>query len=511
MNFDNFKDHLDRYCNGELCEDEFKALEKAMLEDPEKRFYYLRYMNLDAGLKDSLDSEIKEVQTEPATSSERLWFRAAMFFFALGGLLFILISVPQKNSSIVNIQVADALKNDGVAIITKAVGFDRSQAGIAKGTTLKPGLLEISSGILQVELYSGVSLILEGPANVDIVDEMNVVCLNGQLRANVPPQAIGFKVKAKDYDVVDLGTEFSVSVNQDTGRSDFLVHDGEIELYKQDQRLSLLKQGQGVGYENGKSLPHSIQTTSFSSIDSLDLKQGNERFVEWQRHAEAMRGNKDVALFYDFENVQSWTRTLNNKSSLQSPELNGAIVGCQWTQGRWKEKGALDYKSISDRVRLNLSGEFDSVTFSAWVRIDSFDRWLSSLFLTDNYDRGEMHWQLSDKGEIILGINASGIGNTFSPPVISPEHLGQWLYIVTVVDQQKNKVVHYLNGRKVHERSFEKNFKASFGNVELGNWKNHANKDAIRSLNGRMDEFILFKRALSSEEILSFYQSGKPE
>jgi hypothetical protein len=79
------------------------------------------------------------------------------------------------------------------------------------------------------------------------------------------------------------------------------------------------------------------------------------------------------------------------------------------------------------------------------------------------------------------------------------------------VDQEKNKVLHYLNGNKVHERNFEPNFKANFGNVELGNWRNHAKKDAIRSLNGRMDEFVLFKRALSSEEVLSFYQSGKPE
>lgn len=511
MNFDSFKDHLDRYCNGELSEDEFKAMEKAMVEDRDKRAYYLRYMNLDAGLKESLDSEIKEIETGPVVQKEKLWLRAAVFFFALGGLIFLLISIPQRNSSVLKIQVADDLKNDGVAIITKAVGFERTQAGIAKGTTLKPGLLEISAGILQVELYSGVSLILEGPANIDIVDEMNVVCLNGQLRANVPPQAIGFKVKAKDYDVVDLGTEFSVSVDQQTGRSDFLVHDGEIELYKKDQRLSLLQKGQGVGYENGEVRPHSIQTTSFSNIDSLDQKQGNRRFLEWQRHAQSMRQSEDVALFYDFEVTESWARTLQNKSPLQQPGLNGAIVGCQWTQGRWKEKGALDYKSISDRVRLNLQGEFDSVTFSAWVKIDSFDRWLSSLFLTDGWDRNEMHWQLSDKGEIILGINAPGIGNTFSPPVITPEHLGQWLYIVTVVDQGDNKVLHYLNGTKVHERLFGNNFKAQFGNVELGNWKSNASRDAIRSLNGRMDEFILFKRALSSEEILSFYQSGKPE
>jgi hypothetical protein len=511
MNLENFKDLLDRYCNGELNDDEFIVMEQAMIEDQDKRSYYLRYMNLDAGLKESLDSEIKEVKSKPVIQTDRVWLRAAVLFFALGGLVFILFSFSNKGTSIVNIQVADELKNDGVAIITKAVGFDRTQAGIAKGTTLKPGLLEISTGILQVELYSGVSLILEGPANINIVDSMNVICLDGQLRANVPPQAIGFKVKAKEYDVVDLGTEFSVSVDQKSGRSDFLVHDGEIELFKQDQRLSLLKKGQGVGYENGKSLPHSIQTTSFSNIDSLDQKQGNRRFLEWKVHAENMRNNQDVALFYDFENSQSWNRTLENKSSFQQPGLNGAIVGCQWTEGRWKDKGALDYKSISDRVRLNLQGEFESVTLTAWVKIDSFDRWLSSLFLTDGYDRNELHWQLSDEGEIILGINVPGIGNTFSPSVITPEHLGQWLYIVTVVDQEKNKVLHYLNGNKVHERNFEPNFKANFGNVELGNWRNHAKKDAIRSLNGRMDEFVLFKRALSSEEVLSFYQSGKPE
>ena len=60
-------------------------------------------------------------------------------------------------------------------------------------------------------------------------------------------------------------------------------------------------------------------------------------------------------------------------------------------------------------------------------------------------------------------------------------------------------------------RKINVNFDITFGGVELGNWKAWTGKDNIRSLNGRMDEFVLFSRALSREEVSDLYFQGKPE
>ena len=53
----------------------------------------------------------------------------------------------------------------------------------------------------------------------------------------------------------------------------------------------------------------------------------------------------------------------------------------------------------------------------------------------------------------------------------------------------------------------------SIGNASIGNWGDPIRADphfAVRNLNGSMDEFALFKAALSSEEIKELYDHGKP-
>jgi hypothetical protein len=50
------------------------------------------------------------------------------------------------------------------------------------------------------------------------------------------------------------------------------------------------------------------------------------------------------------------------------------------------------------------------------------------------------------------------------------------------------------------------------GNVELGNWGSPIDGShyGIRHLNGRMDEFAIFGRALKEADVREFYQVGAP-
>ena len=42
---------------------------------------------------------------------------------------------------------------------------------------------------------------------------------------------------------------------------------------------------------------------------------------------------------------------------------------------------------MSDRVRIEVPGEFPQLTLAAWVRIEGVNNWLSSLMLTDDGNR----------------------------------------------------------------------------------------------------------------------------
>jgi len=204
---------------------------------------------------------------------------------------------------------------------------------------------------------------------------------------------------------------------------------------------------------------------------------------------------------------------LQNNGPIKSPALNGAIVGCRWTEGRWPGKSALEFKGVEDRVRLSIPGEFHSITLSCWVRIDGFDRRLGSLFLTDGHSIGEPHWQFTDNGQMLLGVKVDSQHSMdyLSGSDLKQIDLGRWIHLACVYDDEKSEVVHYIDGERVYSFPISQHLGLRFGGVELGNWMPEDLKnDRIRNLNGRIDEFLLLDRSLSDDDIKDMYIMGRP-
>jgi len=224
------------------------------------------------------------------------------------------------------------------------------------------------------------------------------------------------------------------------------------------------------------------------------------------------------------------------------------VVGCLWCPGRWPGKTALEFKRTSDRVRVNIPGQFDQLSFATWVRIEGLNNWFSSLILSDDWDPGEAHWQLTMHGEIELAVcetiealhdgessPAPNLERQESPqdhtvwrakgsdyrtsPILGPSYLGQWVHIATVYDKDHNFVAHYLNGNCVAQKKLRLPIPLRIGSATIGNWaltKQLLDKpprilNPTRSLNGRIDEFVILQRALSGEEIKQMYELGKPD
>jgi hypothetical protein len=102
-----------------------------------------------------------------------------------------------------------------------------------------------------------------------------------------------------------------------------------------------------------------------------------------------------------------------------------------------------------------------------------------------------------------------------SPPVLSAEQFGVWMHLAVVMDGPSKQLVHYVNGSPVshHRLRFAPPFR--IGTAELGNWNavGFPGNDPflIRNFSGVMDEFCLFKRALSAAEIRTLYTDGRPQ
>jgi hypothetical protein len=503
---------LHKYCNQTASKEESLELETLLLTDVDLRQDFRDIMNLDAGLKEVAEMELlNSNQTGNIIAIPRNIKLLAVAIILL--LCFNLIFIFQKPKTLPDIsENLHSNRQQSIALITKAVAV-KSDTLFEVGQSVKAGQLKFSEGILQIEFFSGATIIVEGPANLTLIDSMNIFCKQGKIRARVAPQAQGFSIKTTDINIVDLGTEFALNVPED-GQSSVHVFEGEVELHSmtKSKLLTNLSADTAATWKNQLITPIQLSNDfiSFESMQNLSREFNKKQLTKWHIYAEKMRRRQDVILFYSFENNKSWSRTLQNESLNKSPKLNGAIVGCHWSEGRWQGKGALDFKSTGDRIKLEIPGTYDDMTFSCWVRIESFDRWLSSLLLTDGYKSGSLHWQLSDSGEIILGARSNG--NTFSPPLITPDDLGRWLHIVTVYNSKEKEVVHYLNGKAVVRGKIKKLQKITLGKADIGNWTSeNIFENKIRSLNGRLDEFIIFSTPLNEAEIAQLYQQGKPE
>lgn len=506
--------------DGTASADELTELNNLLNGDPDACERYLDLAEVHASLlqEHSADDQIGELaKTVPfsapsrgkVASFKRNWWPALAAAAAIA-LLVNGYALWKQNTPTAEEAVSD---NAGVAVLSRAVDaeWDDSAAIPVEGDAISAGPVVLKSGLAQLEFFSGATVILEGPARIELKSAWEVECMKGKLRAFVPEPAQGFTIETPEYRAVDLGTEFALSVGSD-GNSEVHVVDGEVRLDDlKGKELHLLRAGNGMLSRNHTFEPVEGGGNSYVGREQLlDLvhAEGANRFREWQSIRDRLRQDAATLVLFDFEGQNPWDRQLQNHAGKKP---NGAIIGARWTEGRWPGKNALEFKRITDRVRLHIPGTFEELTFATWVRIEGLDRWLSSLILTDGFEIGEVHWQISDKGELVLGIShGNGDPNTTSPPVIHPDDLGRWLHLAVTVNRSTGEVVHYLNGKEV-VRDIRKNLPPlQIGNAEIGNWRPEQKSHPIRSLNGRVDDFAILRRAMTGEEIAQLYQAGNP-
>ena len=525
---------LDQWSCGELSEQETAELRTLLRDSEEARERYVQWQMLTAALTmESGSLPIEDAPPRPAAKTEPKPLAWKTLLVIAAGIAFAAIATrwaylevqPEAVAQSPSQDVADDREptSQGIAVVTRLVDAAWREQAIEVGDALTPGRLNLKSGYAQIEFFCGASVILQGPAEMDLVSATAARVVRGRLRAQVPPAARGFQIDVDGMKVVDLGTEFGLSVSPDG--ADVQVFDGEVELHPRDAAKQLVKAGQGYSRSEGQLKETAVTPEDYVDLAALDghaRDQTSERFERWQTYARRQRNDPRLVAYYAPDQSDRWQRKLSNSAVPSNTELDGAIVGARRVTGRWPGKGALEFKQPGDRVRVNIPGEFRSLTFACWVKIDSLDRWYNSLFLTDNYQRGEPHWQILDTGQLFFSVRVSVADGgpehkkVLSPPFWDPTLSGKWLHLATTYDVDAKRTTHYLNGRQLIQESIPDQQlvpTTRIGMASIGNWSVPTKPDAhfaIRNLNGCIDEFAIFKAALSAQEIAEMYENGTP-
>lgn len=392
-----------------------------------------------------------------------------------------------------------------VAVLSRAVNLQWEGQAHLPGTPLVPGVLRLKSGLVQIEFYQGARITLEGPAELRLISSNEAACSRGKLSAHVPPQARGFRVHTPRGTLVDLGTDFGLDLT--AAEPAVHVFKGEVEFHPDDSPMRQVLAGEARALGD-PSQALAARPEDFSSLGELEARTAESQrlaFESWIGRASRWNEDPSLLLRLDFQD-NTLTRSLRNHAAHAPAVPEGSIVGCEWTEGRWQGKRALQFRNISDRVRLSVPGDYASITLCAWVRVNGLDRAFNSLFMSEGFRDGAVHWQITRGGALRLGI-ASRSGHPSqdydTPLLFTAERFGQWLHLATVFDAAAGQVRHYVGGALVATEKVRNLFPLHPGMAELGNWNDRPRGDrvAIRHFSGAMDEFLLFQRPLEAQEI----------
>lgn len=529
MNLNERATLIDELIDGSISEADFLRLEAEMRVNPEVRQAYYQRLKLD----NALTAEAEVLASEDDKTVVPFWLEHARGLLSMAAIaVFTLLSIlgwqvsqaPNPEKPLIAVEPVAT----GFAILadhSSAVWKDRPY--LDRGDLLPQGMLEMESGIAQLELFSGVTVIVEGKAEFEIHSPMEMTVAQGKVRALVPTAAQGFKVSTPSGEVVDLGTEFALDVTSE--RSDMRVLDGEIEWHPNAKAKQLLTDGQSLRWTvGGQSAEGNSLAPSLPGINDLEkhfAQIKEERRMAWTEHSVAMGQDSRIIAYYPMKADTGWSRDVTDESPSQ---LHGTIVSARRDADRWDQSSsAVNFSPAGSRVRVAIPGEHHSLTFYCWARIDSLDRMYNSLFLTDGHDLHEPHWQIMSDGRLFFsvkkqeaivrdGVKIADKHIAYSPSFWDPSLSGKWFQIVTVYDANEGTTTHYVNGEVISKDHLPERYvvdTVKIGNASIGNW-NEPTRDeplfALRNLNGAIDEFAIFNEALDAEEIASLYEQGRP-
>lgn len=219
---DKLLDLANDYAEGELTEAQRQQLDDWLQSDESARRVFADFMHDHAALYwDQVSESQAEVIDFPAPSVfsrlNGIWGIAAALIVLAGVLVF-------RNETTVEDSTFATMEK------TRAAKWESGNLPTADGARLGEGRLRLAEGLATLRFDSGAEVVLEAPAEIQLVDRMNCVLTRGTAVADVPDSALGFQIVTPSANVVDYGTRFAVNVDSASGATQTQVFEGVVEV-----------------------------------------------------------------------------------------------------------------------------------------------------------------------------------------------------------------------------------------------------------------------------------------
>jgi hypothetical protein len=237
--------------NGEIDAAESQRLDELVATDASLRRLYLNALDLVAGLEwgeqvsqvrswhaDFLPGKAPRPRDDVAVSwiarGKLVWRRqstlarvasiglAAMVFY---GTFAILAWNLRPEKKLGDESLASLDSGEPPALLMHA---DDAEWQYEAGANSADRTLRVRSGLAELKFAQGASVVIQGPAEFEARSKNSGFLRRGKLIATVPTRAIGFTIDTPTTEIVDLGTEFAVEVD-DQQNAEVHVFKGVVE------------------------------------------------------------------------------------------------------------------------------------------------------------------------------------------------------------------------------------------------------------------------------------------
>ena len=171
---------LDCYFQGRARDDEIAELEKRLLADEDLRQRYLHEAICETDLR---GLALREKEVIPMPQADRKRRPAVALLAGAAAAVLVLAAVLMFKD--------DRPASVGRIVSSELAGWQSDQPTI-EGAEFGPGTFLLQRGVATLGFHSGAEMVLEGPAKIEVVSEMQVIFDYGNASFNVPESARRF-------------------------------------------------------------------------------------------------------------------------------------------------------------------------------------------------------------------------------------------------------------------------------------------------------------------------------
>jgi hypothetical protein len=340
--------------------------------------------------------------------------------------------------------------------------------------SLKKGLAEFVYGI-------GVKVIVEAPAEIDMIAFDTIGLSQGKIYALTPPGAKGFTVTTPKAVFNDLGTEFAVEYF-DNKDATLEVYKGKVQAITNEGLEKILTAGMAIKLSRSGKIKDSPIREDYFVRELPTLTEPYQQMI--LAHAPV------VYLPMETEQDSFFNYSAFSPGKAHG-DLNAAVPGFI---GQAFQTNQQNYLRLDSYPKAS-----DFLTVMGWIKITEN---ASGIMARNGEGKGQFELHLEQ------GYLKATIHNRHGIPVMTslanPLEVGKWHHVALTYDGGQIILYHNskLTAAKTNNEGLYSENLAPFLSIGSGS-------PNTLSFNGLVDEFAIFNKALSRADIKKLYQESQ--